>query len=429
MPNAYDALRPHPNGDVTSTITVNPWDDDDHNNNSNIIPVSPFPTRLINGSRNASTPESLASSTSSSPSPSGKSGLRSRRAGSHRRVSTIDGSVSTDPLQTHSPTTPTQTPSRKPTLDGAITRPTLKRLLGTYSECDLDESEHGSSEGDLGGYGQESSREAEIMVIVHEVTRLDSMAGVALKYGISPTDLRRANHLWASDSIHLRKVLYIPLHLSSRKDLFYPMNEHDEDQTINGESSAESSTSARSSVVIQRIPLSQLAFFPPPSQPSLSLDSDRKRITFSSVVPTPPRAPTPLRVQSESSGVMSLSALFQTLPFPSREVLFPRLSLDSSETSSTASSDQEHEMDILGQSRSRSRKGTPSVGRVRALSSKGKGKAKKRNRNSMASIETLRMGEIYGDDSLDTPLVPLQTEQLKPSPQMQLPKVLKRDDG
>ena len=53
---------------------------------------------------------------------------------------------------------------------------------------------------------------------------MDSIAGVALKYGISLADLRRANHLWASDSIHLRKVLYIPFHLSTRKDLFYPTN-------------------------------------------------------------------------------------------------------------------------------------------------------------------------------------------------------------
>ena len=34
---------------------------------------------------------------------------------------------------------------------------------------------------------------------------------MALRYGISLAELRRVNHLWASDSIHLRKVLYIPL--------------------------------------------------------------------------------------------------------------------------------------------------------------------------------------------------------------------------
>ena len=171
MLDAYDVLQPHPNGDIAA---ANPWDDD-HNinrsvNSNDIIPVSPLPTRLVNANGNGSAPESIVSSTSSSPSPSGKSGLRSRRAGSHRRLSTVDGPVSAHPLQANSPTTPTQTPSRKLTLDGAITRPTLKRLLGTHSECDLDESERGSSEGDLGGFAEQSSREQEIMVIVHEVS-------------------------------------------------------------------------------------------------------------------------------------------------------------------------------------------------------------------------------------------------------------------
>ena len=53
-----------------------------------------------------------------------------------------------------------------------------------------------------------------------QVTRTDSVAGVSLRYGVSLADLRRANRLLASDTIHLRKELYIPLHLSEKKFMF-----------------------------------------------------------------------------------------------------------------------------------------------------------------------------------------------------------------
>ncbi|EJD34667.1 hypothetical protein AURDEDRAFT_117602 [Auricularia subglabra TFB-10046 SS5] len=46
--------------------------------------------------------------------------------------------------------------------------------------------------------------------ITHQVARGDSLAGVALRYGVSVSALRRANGLWASDSIHLRAALVIP---------------------------------------------------------------------------------------------------------------------------------------------------------------------------------------------------------------------------
>ncbi|RIA95969.1 Carbohydrate-Binding Module Family 50 protein [Glomus cerebriforme] len=49
------------------------------------------------------------------------------------------------------------------------------------------------------------------MVIVHEVKPIDTIAGVALFYGIELSILKKANKLWTNDSIHLRKFLYIPI--------------------------------------------------------------------------------------------------------------------------------------------------------------------------------------------------------------------------
>jgi len=49
------------------------------------------------------------------------------------------------------------------------------------------------------------------MVIVHEVKSSDTIAGVALFYGIEISILKKANKLWTNDSIHLRKFLYIPI--------------------------------------------------------------------------------------------------------------------------------------------------------------------------------------------------------------------------
>ncbi|GBC08509.1 hypothetical protein RclHR1_08180003 [Rhizophagus clarus] len=49
------------------------------------------------------------------------------------------------------------------------------------------------------------------MVIVHEVKPSDTIAGVALFYGIEISILKKANKLWTNDSIHLRKFLYIPI--------------------------------------------------------------------------------------------------------------------------------------------------------------------------------------------------------------------------
>ncbi|THH04203.1 hypothetical protein EW145_g5696 [Phellinidium pouzarii] len=277
----------------------------------------------------------------------GAAGLRSRKASSHRRSST--GALSSHPLQ--EPSIPTSSNSNS-TTDSTITRPLLRRWLTNEGVLDdvvpvtLDDAVRGSQ--------QVSINEAEILAIVHEVnlyalmqkvSRTDSLAGVALKYGIGLADLRRVNQLWASDTIHLRKTLYIPLHLTNMKRRHADV--YGNNLLDCAEISEVATISQRSSPVIQRIPVSQLSFFPPSSQtPRVSHDIMKRE----------PKGHSSPRIRSTASAPQVLSSLLQSLPFSSRDTLFPRLSIDSSESSSIAnpsetSSDQEHEMDILGLSR------------------------------------------------------------------------------
>ncbi|KAF9090042.1 hypothetical protein BGX23_006284 [Mortierella sp. AD031] len=47
-------------------------------------------------------------------------------------------------------------------------------------------------------------------VIIHQVVITDTLAGIALNYGIQVSILKKSNKLWTNDSIHTRKYLYIP---------------------------------------------------------------------------------------------------------------------------------------------------------------------------------------------------------------------------
>ncbi|KAH7924220.1 hypothetical protein BV22DRAFT_1047613 [Leucogyrophana mollusca] len=78
------------------------------------------------------------------------------------------------------------------------TRPYLTRLISGLSETE-DDTAH-----------DPSSPEDEPTLLIHTVTPSDSFAGLALRYGVSIVALRRANHLWPTDPIHLRTQLVIP---------------------------------------------------------------------------------------------------------------------------------------------------------------------------------------------------------------------------
>ncbi|KZT10904.1 carbohydrate-binding module family 50 protein [Laetiporus sulphureus 93-53] len=166
------------------------------------------------------------------------------------------------------------------------TRPHLKKLL------DDEENTSATSEWrddcTAGEETRSSARREEKVVLIHEVMPNDSLAGVALNYGISLPDLRRANQLWPSDTIHLRKVLYIPLEKARRSSRFRVATlDIDAQSSVidnDGESAEprDSSTSnARSKVTILRVPASQLSFFPPPS----SIQNDSHIVSKSQTLP------------------------------------------------------------------------------------------------------------------------------------------------
>ena len=145
-----------------------------------------------------------------------------------------------------------------------------------------------------------------------QVSPKDSLPGVALKYGITMAELRKVNQLWASDSIHLRKV-YIPV--TSRNDVS-PSHSNGDKSTI------------------RRIPASQLSFFPPSSK-SLDYSSD----DLGQVPPLSAETTS----SSYSSAPLSLSSIWSSLPIiaSTRETTISRLSFESS---TNASDDGEHEL-------------------------------------------------------------------------------------
>nr|BAN20901.1 conserved hypothetical protein [Riptortus pedestris] len=46
--------------------------------------------------------------------------------------------------------------------------------------------------------------------IRHQLSQTDTLQGLALKYAVTTEEIRRANRLWANDSIFLREYLLIP---------------------------------------------------------------------------------------------------------------------------------------------------------------------------------------------------------------------------
>lgn len=203
--------------------------------------------------------------------------------------------------------------------------------------------------------------------------------------------------MWASDTIHLRKVLYIPLEKTQKSKQFNlalinadtgsstpapePESEPPSGVSIPAPTDSAGYGTAQSNLTIRRVPASQLSYFPPPSRPSYvgtpssshtmpRSYSDQSRRPglpfdfFSSMFSTSPphsfvgnpgsRSQTtsvtpPLRSQ--------ITSLFSALPIaPStRDTLIARLSMDSSASTPTqGSEEQEHEMDDVGGSSLRS---------------------------------------------------------------------------
>ncbi|KAK4057311.1 hypothetical protein OIO90_001808 [Microbotryomycetes sp. JL221] len=122
---------------------------------------------------------------------------------------------------------PPSTPSFATQVDEDVTRPSLKRITDTTNlvvegaTLALSRQQNGASASSSSAsssartsFDELTSRQAkpkEKEVIVHQVIKTDTIASIALQYGITPQALRSSNRLWPSDSIHLRKTLNVPL--------------------------------------------------------------------------------------------------------------------------------------------------------------------------------------------------------------------------
>lgn len=400
-------------------------------------------------------------------------------------------------------------------------RPYLKRAL---SDMDTSQSSADDEQEDTAPVPSDPEREK--VVIVHkvrasvpvcrastdldvQVSPQDSVAGVALKYGISPADLRRANQLWATDSIHLRQVLYIPLEFVQKSKQFkLSLVELD----VNGVSSQEGSPESQSvrhphsemdtgvgvggNLTLRRVPASQLSFFPRPttsassaSTPDISStsrtlprsfqsSSHRPGLplefsSFQSSPSTPPSSLLPFTSLPSSSNTSLLptrshiSSLVNVLPLaPStRDTIIARLSLDSSASTPTQSSDdQDVELDDVGVSshrRVRSHEasnaidldGHPTSDLASFLSFRGnsgsldapfelrsfmpsvsapsRSPARTRHSAHLTSTTTPPRNRTIPDytspEQAEALGEPIRTSQLQPSPSMQLPLRARRD--
>lgn len=182
------------------------------------------------------------------------------------------------------------------------------------------------------------------------------MAGVSLKYGIPLAELRKANQLWASDRIHLRKVLYIPLDKATRaKELTAdsklisitpPADSEDSDPfdlytgTSNGrldspETSPASFSPFTGTGTIRRIPASQLSFFPPSNLSKTPRTTTGTLSTPSSSSPYSTSKSYQSHTRYASSPSHSLTSILTALPIAAstRDTIIARLSFDSASSS------------------------------------------------------------------------------------------------
>ncbi|KAF9818125.1 hypothetical protein IEO21_02967 [Rhodonia placenta] len=201
----------------------------------------------------------------------------------------------------------------------------------------------------------------------------DSLPGVALKYGITLQELRRANQLWPSDPIHLRKELYIPLDKARHSREFqstlldHRIARH-EAQPAREEGNGPTEDDRPSQFTIIRVPASRLSYFPPSSSSSTSSTKSSTlprsapatghsplpsiftdAAPWKSHIPSSGSIPMPSPFRSPSSG---LGVLINSLPlhvFPSARGLFKgRPSIDSTSGTPSSQSDDlewEHEME------------------------------------------------------------------------------------
>ena len=285
------------------------------------------------------------------------------------------------------------------------------------------------------------------------------MAGVSLKYGISLPNLRKANQLWATDSIHLRDVLYIPIEQAFRAREFMPepqvmslTSESQDPGTFMHSSpihpcSSEGSvkpTSTNSSTPIRKIPSSQLTFFPPSTSKSFESNLNGPYINISlhpSETHRPPAGAPSRHISSPAS--YSLSSILTALPIAAstRDEIITRLSFDSvrsniSDKSRTNSDDETgHELDdVAKHNNSRIPKTlcedvdeisipTPKPSRDPEILSNQQGSRISSSSSLpknlyVRSLSSMTPPRFYVSQAYETSV---RTYQMEPSPSMQLP--------
>lgn len=257
----------------------------------------------------------------------------------------------------------------------------------------------------------------------------DSLAGVALKYGITMSELRKANQLWASDSIHLRKVLYIPLDSKKRNDQ-KPLIDLESTSEASSESDLTRDKSHLST--IRRIPASQLSFFPPSTKSPIPIMMDPEdplysRHPYSSTLPSR-RAGSGTNSPGQPS--RTLTSILTAFPIAAstRDTIVSRLSFDSERSSVV--DDQEHELDEVRSSmmtvrprlRSTSGKSADTPSHPSRLRDSAQADSPRRHVLPSDSSEIPNQRKSWTHTDTGTRAA-VRTVQLEPSPAMRVPSL------
>lgn len=87
---------------------------------------------------------------------------------------------------------------------------------------------HGSRTRSYGSLVQSACSPVRERRLEHHLQPGDTLAGLALKYGVTMEQIKRTNRLYTNDSIFLKKTLYIPV-LTEPRDLFNDLDSEEEE--------------------------------------------------------------------------------------------------------------------------------------------------------------------------------------------------------
>lgn len=282
-------------------------------------------------------------------------------------------------------------------------------------------------------------------------------------------ELRKVNKLWASDTIHLRKVLYIPVDSQkfrpSAHEALVVVGEEDDLLTHQEGTAAardpsgrsrEASSSSRDTpssgvlgaATVRRVPASQLAFFPPPttparrSAPNTSLKGDSFPSDLTGLQSSPKSLTPPLN-QPDGTGLPSFAAFTSSAlsssirGIPSILAALPNIAPSRVSFSSEGTSERSDDVDVELDDTSKWRRfdtvgishslfsGPAATGTSRKRSGKGKLSDIDWSTYAAGSIGTIRSGATSHAPA-SWALAPanqtIRTQQPSPSPSMELPR-------